>query len=77
MFCVIFQFAVVYKSRHNTGIIKKSVITWIAEAVNKGTTYSHKVNLDSPDLVILVEIIKVSRVHVITCSWCDLYKVAN
>ena len=61
VFCLyILQYAIVYKSRSNSGVIKKNVIIWIAETVNKGTTYNHKVNLDSPDLVILVEIIKVS-----------------
>ena len=48
-------------------MIKKNVITWIAETINKGTTYNHKVNLDSPDLVILVKIIKVS-IAIHSCS---------
>lgn len=64
----ILQYAVVYKSRNNSGMIKKNVILWITEAVNKGSTYSHTVNLDHPDLVILVEIIKVS-------SYC--YRLSN
>ena len=50
----------VYKARNNNEIIRDNVILWIAEAVNKGDTYNHKVDLSNPDLVILVEIIKAS-----------------
>ena len=55
-----YAIVIVCKSRSNSGMIKKNVITWIAKTVKKGTTYNHKANLDSPDLVILVETIKVS-----------------
>ena len=65
--CALFQFAVVYKARNNNEIIRDSVILWIAEAVNKGDTYKHKVDLSNPDLVILVEIIKASQ---LLCSCC-------
>jgi len=54
------QFAVAYKARNNGEVIRDNVILWIAEAVNKGDTYKHKVDLSNPDLVILVEIIKVT-----------------
>lgn len=50
----------VYKARNNNEIIRDNVILWVAEAVNKGDTYKHKVDLSNPDLVILVEIMKAS-----------------
>ncbi|XP_065883024.1 THUMP domain-containing protein 1-like isoform X2 [Dysidea avara] len=52
------KFAVVYKARNNNDVIRDNVILWIAQVVNKDDTYTHKVDLTSPDLVILVEIIK-------------------
>ena len=51
----------VYKARNNGEIIRDNVISWIAEAVNKGGTYKHQVDLSNPELVILVEIIKASQ----------------
>jgi len=50
---------VVYKARNNNDVIRDNVILWIAQVVNKDDTYTHKVDLTSPNLVILVEIIKV------------------
>ena len=58
----------VYKARNNSEIIRDNVILWIAEAVNKGDTYKHKVDLSNPDLVILVEIIKASQRYVVVVS---------
>ena len=49
----------VYKARNNNDVIRDNVILWIAQVVNKDEMYTHKVDLTSPDLVILVEIIKV------------------
>lgn len=51
----------VYKARNNSEIIRDNVILWVAEVVNKGDIYKHKVDLSNPDLVIIVEIIKASQ----------------
>lgn len=49
----------IYKARNNNDVIRDNVILWIAQVVNKDDTYTHKVDLTSPDLIVLVEIIKV------------------
>jgi hypothetical protein len=54
------QYAVQYKSRNNTGIDRKQCISGIADLVGA----VHKVDLENPDLVIIVEVFKACTLSV-------------
>ena len=60
---ILFQFAVRCKCRNNNVIKQKDVIDLLASVVTDDGTYHHVVNLDTPELVIFVVIIKVRDIR--------------
>ncbi len=55
-----FQFAVNYKCRHNSESKRDDVIQLLAGMVTRNGDYSHRVDLNQPELTVMVEIIKVT-----------------
>ena len=53
-----------YKCRNNNDVKRDLVIHLLAELVTMEGQYPHKVEFDKPQLVVVVEIIKVSGVLV-------------
>ena len=53
------QFAVNYKARNNNDVNRDEIIKLVAGMVVKNGDFDHKVDLNNPDLTIVVEIIKV------------------
>ena len=51
-----------YKARNNTVIKRDDVIKHVASAVTMDGDYDHMVDLNNPDLTVVVEIIKVNKV---------------
>ena len=56
------QFAIAYKSRYNGDLNRDHVIAAVADMVIDGKI-KHQVNLDNPDVVVVIEIIKVCKNH--------------
>lgn len=52
------QFAIAYKSRYNGDLNRENVITAVADMVIDGEI-KHQVDLDNPDVVVVIEIVKV------------------
>ena len=53
------QFAVNYKARNNSDVNRDEIIKLVAGMVVKNGDFDHQVDLNNPDLTIVVEIIKV------------------
>ena len=70
----LFQFAVHFKSRNNNVLKKKDVIDLVAMIVTGNGSHPHVVNLDSPQLVVCVIIIKV---HVLYSCWVQVVQVSG
>ena len=48
-----------YKARNNKDVKRDDIIELLASLVTKNGDFSHKVDLNNPDLCVIVEIIKV------------------
>lgn len=62
------QFAVSYKARNNKDVNRDAIIKLLANMVNREGDFAHTVDLNNPDLTIVVEIIKVLFLRLVVVS---------
>ena len=52
----------VYKARNNKDVCRDDIIKTLASLATRNGDYSHTVDLNDPDLTIVVEIVKVNYI---------------
>ena len=57
------QFAVSYKCRNNSALKRDDVIKLLACMVTKNGEFPHTVDLNNPELTVMVEVVKVTTIN--------------